>query len=320
MIVKRATRPAAIGIATLVVCGVVSGSGSGQSANPSARYLGQTPPGTTPVRFAPGIVSTPAIEINGAFRPDFKEFFFARQVDGVFTLFRSTLSGSAWSKPEPLQIYPPGGQGMAVDMAYSPDGRELYFLGRFKPGVPQADAPLDIWVIRQRDGRWSSAELVGPPVSTDASESYPSVASDGSLYFTSNRPGGLGGSDIYRAQRLPDGRFDAPVNIGSPPNSDRGEGDTFVSPDERYLIFTANRPGSFGKADLYVSFRSGSAWGPAINLGPSINTADVDFCPMVTPDGKYLFFSRRYGDGGWETTKDADVFWVDIAVVERLRK
>jgi Tol biopolymer transport system component len=320
MMVKRAMNEMWIAVATLAMSAVVVGYGSSQVVDPSVRYLGQTPPGTTPARFAPGIVSTPAIEINAVFRPDFQEFFFARQVDGVFTLFNSRLSGSQWSKPEALQIYPPNGQGMAVDMAYSPDGRELYFLGRFKPGVPQAEAPQDIWVIRQRDGRWSNAELVGPPVSTDSNESYPSVVADGSLYFTSNRPGGLGGADIYRAQRLTDGRFGAPVNIGSPPNSDLGEGDTFVSPDEQYLIFSSNRSGGFGRSDLYVSFRSGSTWGPPINLGPSINTADVDFCPMVTPDGKYLFFSRRYGEGGWDTAKDADVFWVDVAVVERLRK
>lgn len=211
-----------VAVAALAMSAAVASHSSGQGVDQSLRYLGQTPPGTTPARFAPGIVSTPAIEINAVFRPDFQEFFFARQVDGVFTLFRSTLNGKQWSTPEALQVYPTGEQGMAVDMAYSPDGRELYFLGRFKPGVPEAKAPQDIWVIRQREGRWSNAELVGPPVSTDANESYPSVVADGSLYFTSNRPGGLGGSDIYRAQRLPDGRFDTPVNIGSPPNSDRG--------------------------------------------------------------------------------------------------
>ena len=140
------------------------------------------------------------------------------------------------------------------------------------------------------------------------------------IHFTSDRAGGLGRSDIYRAQRLPDGRFGAAVNIGNPPNSDLGEGDTFVSTDEQYLIFSANRPGGFGRSDLYVAFRSGSTWGPAINLGPSVNTADVDFCPMVTPDGKYLFFSRRYGGASWEDAKDADVFWVDMSAAGRLRR
>jgi hypothetical protein len=70
-----------------------------------------------------------------------------------------------------------------------------------------------------------------------------------------------------------------------------------------------------------VSFRTtDSGWGPAINLGSAINTADTEFCPMVTPDGRYLLFSRSYGGGTWPTTTDADVFWVDMAVVERLKR
>jgi hypothetical protein len=63
--------------ATFFLLGFAALAG-GQSIDASLRYLGQTPPGLTPVRFAPGIVSTSAIEINAAFRPDFREFFFAR--------------------------------------------------------------------------------------------------------------------------------------------------------------------------------------------------------------------------------------------------
>ena len=292
----------------------------GQTVPPTVRYLGQPPPGLTPARFAPGIVSTEAIEINAAFRPDFREFFFARQVDGVFTLFRSTLAGTRWSEPAALPIFPGGAPGVAVDMAFAPDGRELFFMGRFKPGVPPMEAPIDIWVTRRQEERWATAELL-TDVSSDVSDVYPVVVADGSLYFTSNRPGGHGQSDIYRAQRRPNGRFDAPVNIGSPPNSSEGEGDTFVSPDERYLIFTSRRAGGAGFGDLYVSFRtSDRSWGPGVSLGAAINTPDHEFCPMVTPDGRYLFFSRTYGGGTWATTKDADVFWVDIAVIERLRR
>ncbi len=126
---------------------------------------------------------------------------------------------------------------------------------------------------------------------------------------------------IYRAQRRADGRFDAPVNIGTPPNSSDSEGDTFVSPDERYLILTSNRPGGAGNGDLYASFRTADGrWGSPVSLGPAINTADQEFCPMVTPDGRYLFFSRTYGGTSWATTTDADVFWVDMEVVERLRR
>jgi hypothetical protein len=308
--------------AAVLLCAAEAPRGeSRQTPGPEVRYFGQLAPGTTPVRFAPGVVSTQAIEINGVFRPDFREFFFARQIDGVFTLFRSTLAGDRWSDPQMLRIFPGGAAGVAVDMAYSPSGRELYFLGRFKPGVPPMQAPLDIWVTRQRDGQWATAQIVPAPVSTDAAEAYPTVVADGSLYFSSDRPGGLGRSDIYRAPRRSADTFGIPVNIGSPANSTDTDGDTFASPDERYLIITSSRPGGFGRADLYVSFRAaGGGWRQPINLGDAINTSDTEFCPMVTPDGRYLFFSRTYGGGSWETTTDADVFWVDMTVVERLKR
>ena len=69
--------------AALAVCPGTTGHGLEQTAAPAVRYLGQAPPGTTPARFAPGIVSTSAIEINAAFRPDFREFFFARDRKSV---------------------------------------------------------------------------------------------------------------------------------------------------------------------------------------------------------------------------------------------
>ena len=313
-------RFAVLTIAVIAGAGAACYRASAQSADSQSRYLGQKPPGLTPERFAPGVVSTAAIEINGVFAPDFREFVFARQLDGVFTLFRSTLEGSQWSAPQPLRLFPGAAAGVAVDMSISPDGQEMFFLGRFKAGVAPDERPFDIWVSRKKNGAWTAAETVPAPVSTAAWESYPTVVADGSLYFVSDRPGGVGRSDIYRAPRLPNGRFGEPVNIGRPANSEQGDGDPFASPDERYLIITAARAGGFGEADLYVSFRAGDGgWGQPINLGETINTTATEFCPMVTPDGRYLFFSRRFGGSSWQTTTDADVFWVDIAVVERLR-
>jgi hypothetical protein len=158
-----------------------------------------------------------------------------------------------------------------------------------------------------------------PPVSTKHSESYTCVVADGSLYFSSRRPGGHGASDIYRAQRLGDGAFAEPVNVGPPINTDSSEGDTYVAPDESYLIVTSRRPGGSGSADLYISFREdGGGWSEPVNLGESINSPNVDFCPMVAPDGKYLFFSRRWG-ASWDETTRCEIYWVDARVLERFR-
>jgi hypothetical protein len=119
---------------------------------------------------------------------------------------------------------------------------------------------------------------------------------------------------------LPDGSFAEPVNVGLHINSEFGTGDTFVAPDESYLILSSRRPGGSGNGDLFVSFREEDGrWGEPINLGKSINTDQHEFCPMVTPDGKYLFFSRRWG-ATWEETTAGDVYWVDARILDRFRK
>lgn len=291
-----------------------------EMAPPQPPYFGQPTPGTTPARFAPGIVSTDAIELNGVFTPDGREFFFTRLIDGVDIMHHSVFEDGEWSTPRPLLVYPGGARAVAVDMSVSPDGQELYFLGQHPHAYAPEDPGYDLWVSRRVDGAWSTAQVVPPPVSTSAAEFYPVVVADGSLYFSSDRAGGLGGSDIYRAQRLPDGSFAEPVNLGPPVNTEFGEGDTFVAPDESYLIVASRRPGGFGQGDLYVSFRQeDGGWGEPINLGASINTDQTEFCPMVTPDGKYLFFSRRWG-ATWEETTAGDVYWVDARVLDQFRR
>ena len=291
-----------------------------KAASPQPPYFGQPTPGTSPERFAPGVVSTDAIELNGVFTPDGREFFFTRLIDGVDTMHRSVFEDGRWSDPQPLLVFPGSAQAVAVDMSVSPDGQELYFLGQHPHEYARENPGYDLWVSRRVNDMWSTAQVVPPPVSTPAEELYPVVVADGSLYFSSNRAGGLGRSDVYRAQRLADGTFGEPVNVGPPINSEFGTGDTFVSPDESYLIVSSRRPGGFGNGDLYVSFRQkDGSWEKPVNLGETINTDQHEFCPMMTPDGKYLFFSRRWG-ATWKETTAGDVFWVDARLLDRFRR
>ena len=306
---------------TLVGVSLVSQNGplvpASQGVMPSP-YFGQPLPTVVPERFAPGVVSTDdAIELNGVFAPDLKEFFFARLIDGVQTMFHSELVEGVWTVPRELLLFPRQSRAVADDMALSPDGRELYFLGSHPGGV----GATDIWRSRRVDGKWSTAEVLPPPINTNAGEVYPVVVGDGSLYFTSSRSGGVGPrSSLYRAQRLKDGSFATPVLVPAPINSEFGIGDTYVSPDESYMVFGSPRPPSLGSGDLFVSFRrNGGGWSEPAHLGETINTEDTDFCPMVTPDGKYLFFSRRRG-ASWKEATAGDVYWVDAKVLEKVRR
>ena len=104
--------------------------------------------------------------------------------------------------------------------------------------------------------------------------------------------------------------------VPPPINSESGVGDVFVSPDERYIVLSLGRPPSIGRSDLFVSFRSKDGnWGEPIHLGAAINSTETDYCPMVTPDGRYLFFSRR--PAGIPATA-GDVFWVDAKILEQV--
>ena len=152
----------------------------------------------------------------------------------------------------------------------------------------------------------------------------------------SGRDGGFGKNDIYWT-KLVDGVYTEPVNVGEAINSQASEGDLFVAPDESYIIFvSSDRPFAFGRGDLYVSFRKeDGTWTSAKNMGEGINTEYTEYCPVVSPDGRYLFFTsyrtvdddptagRTYDDIREAYRKPGtglgDIYWVDAGVIDKLR-
>jgi len=291
------------------------------SCQPKASYINQKPPGITPQLFMPSIVNTDHIELNGVFNQTLTEFFFTRIIDESYVIYHSKLLDGKWTSPEPIQMFP--NQiiiSVAVDMSVTQDGNTMYFLGQY-PGEGTDMSSEDIYQSQKVDGKWQLATKVPYPISTDDyTESYPVVVADGSLYFESDRPGGLGKQDVYRAQYLGNGKFDTPKSIGSVVNTAMGSGDTFVSPDESYLIVNSRRTDAPG---LYVSFKKNGDWQKPIFLKEPINSEWTDFCPYMTPDSKYFFFSRRYSDppgSGWAGVIKGEVYWVDANVIFSLNE
>ena len=185
-------------------------------------YLGQKLPGITPELFAPSIVNTDDIEINTVFISSFTELFFTRIIDGSFIIHHSELIDGNWTAPQPIQMYSDqDANSVAIDPSITQDGNTMYFLG-INPEDRSNNSYPDIYRSQKIDGQWQIASKVEYPISTEKyAESYPVVVADGSLYFESDRPGGFGKRDIYRAQYLGDGKFDTPVNIGSEVNSEK---------------------------------------------------------------------------------------------------
>lgn len=275
-------------------------------------YLGQKPPGMEPEIFAPGIISRDKYEMCSVFSPQGDEFFYSisdRKAKRYKILF-TRIENGVWTRPK---LAPFSLQYSNVDMAYSPDGRRLYFCSQ-RPApwnTPEIKAPvnMDIWYVERTQSGWSEPINPGLILNSIGGETYPTFTRDGTMYFASNRKGSLGSKDIYYSKYV-SGKFTRPVHLGKAINSKWGEGDTYVAPDESYLIVNSwERPTCLGSGDLFISFRKkDGSWTDLKNMGNVINTEVLEFCPMVSPDGKYLFFTRN-----------GDIYWVDIKIIEQFR-
>jgi hypothetical protein len=161
---------------------------------------------------------------------------------------------------------------------------------------------------------------LGPIVNSLVGEWDPYVTGDGrSLYFLSNRPGGLGGQDIWLTTRqTKDDPWGIPVNLGAPINSPAFEGAPCVSTDGLELYFMSNRAGGCGKHDLWVSKRAtnSSSWGMPVNLGPKVNSAGSENNPSISTDGLSLYFCSPI----WGTDRHGSLGGTDIWVTTRKTK
>jgi Tol biopolymer transport system component len=306
----------------------------GDSPKLSGPYLGQKPPGVTPEVFAPGLVSTGLDELNAAFSPDGSEFYFCvRSITGPVSIFRMKREKGKWSRPRLLPFASRFGD---IDVSVSPAGDALLFCSlRPRPGEEGPRQDNDFWLAPREGDRWGEPVHLGPAINSASHDYYPQTTRSGAVYFSSQREG-PGSNDIYRSERA-DGAYAAAVKLGEAVNTQHREFDPFVSPGEDLLIFASSRPGGLGGSDLYVCFRdAGGAWTQAVSLGAPVNSPGPEFCPLLSPDGKYLFFTSYrvepgvvpqapYGMADFVRAHNlpgnglGDIYWVDARFIESLR-
>ena len=211
-------------------------TGKNQSTTRSGPYLGETPPTDRPVLFAPGVVSTSMAERDVAMTPDGNELYFCVAV-GQFqhtAIMQTKLVDGQWTTPEvaPFSSNP---DFMCLEPFISPDGQKFYFMSNM-PDNPMGPVrnETDIWVMdRQGDG-WGEPRRVGPPINTEASEYFPSVTNDGTMYFTRDNPE-TRANRIYRA-RFVDGEYQEVEELPEIVNCTPALFNAFIAPDESYLI------------------------------------------------------------------------------------
>ncbi len=285
----------------------------GFAQNPSGPYFGQTPPGNEPEVFAPEFISINGrFEQNAAFTPDGKEFYFCTTNSSWsdFDTYYTMEIEDEWTDPKLADSIL--GSFMNVEPFITSDGQKLFFVSP-RPSAPPYNT--DIWMCERDDSSWTTPVKIPNPVSSSNREWHPSVSLDGTMYFQSlDRSGGYGHADIYKAEPDTNGQYTTVENLGEVINSSDGDGEATIAPDESFLLFSSS--GSYGKSDIYISFNDNGSWGEPILLGPSINTSEEEFGMALSPDGEYMFFSRRED---YTTSEDSDIWWVSTSFIDSLK-
>jgi len=227
---------------------------------------------------------------------------------------------SGWSQPEPME-FPINTAGGEDSPFFIPDGQTLYFFFTPDVNIPAELQVLDgltgIWVTHMADGEWTLPERVW--LADDPSEYHmdgcPAIH-EGFMFFCSIRAENVQEIEWYNASQSGSGQdvqWGNVENSGELLNNDYGFGELHISMDGD-LYFGADKPGGYGRQDLWVSRWTGENWGEPVNLGPSVNSSGDEGRPYVSPDGLELWFdvfgrSEHPGPAVFRSLRQTDGSW-----------
>lgn len=267
-----------------------------ENTTPKGAYFSEVADITAQI-FAEGIVSTKRQELNAVFSPDGKEFYYtlAKPNRSFYTILMFSLDENEnWIGPK---VAPFSGKYSDADPYITSDNKSLYFISKRPTNEKDKEEPkdFDIWVTNRTENGWSNAIRLDTTINTNKDEYYVSATDDGSIFYSAQYEGSLGSSDIYEAKPK-NGGFEI-LNLGDAINSPSMDGDPYVSPNGNMMIFMSRgRQDGLGSGDLYISYKKEGVWQKAQNLGAPINSQYFEYCPMMSPDGKYFFWTSYRSD------------------------
>ncbi len=206
------------------------------------------------------------------------------------------MESGVWMPPQPISplINTPNHESA---LALSPDGQTLYIY-RYTE-----EDNGDIYVSHLTGNNWTAPEKLKGDVNTPTWEGSLTVSSDGKMIvFSSRRPGGFGGKDLYSAVLMPDSSWSMVTNLGAEINTEWDEDGPFLLPNGKVLIFSSNCEKSMGEMDIFQSEKDSSGnWSVPVNLGYPINTVAEDVFYFVSLRGKgYYSSALKEGYGNYD--------------------
>ena len=270
-------------------------------------YMGMTKPGDKPEPFAEGIIINhfkPHSTI--VFSPDGSEAFWSIMIPsrgsgyGSGALMHSKMVDGAWTYPIPMKFQR---TGIDNDVPFfSFDGKKLYFISNAATDAGNDAGKERIWVSERHGDSWGEPKPLNYKVNSFPVHWQFSFDKQGNLYFAQWRR-------MYFAE-FSSGDFKDPVNLPERLGKETLNGDSpLIAPDGSYLIYAESEPGK-PALDLVIMFKKkDSSWTNPADIGSGINTPGNELCPILSFDGKYLFYTSNF-----------QYYWVKADFIDKLRK
>ncbi len=205
----------------------------------------------------------------------------------------------------------------------SADGRVLIFTAcdhinnprQRMPGAWPVLGSCDLFMTKKVGDEWEKPQNLGDVVNSRYWESQPSLSADGrTLYFVSDRPGGVGGKDIWMSKVNADNRWSAPVNLGAPVNSAGDDISPFLHVNGTELFFASEGHIGYGGLDLFRTELKGQAFTKPENLGYPINTHADQVSLFITADGEKGYYSNEFRKDDQTMSSKINVFDIPEAL------
>ena len=236
-----------------------------------------------------GIINTRFSETNPVVIPDETMIVYAAKLPFYQAMYYAKKENGKWS--EPVNMIPNLGiDGDCLPTSISPDGSELYlyrsnqFLG-------------DLYVTNFKNGKWTKIRKLNGNINTKYWESHACISSDGkTLYFTSNKPDGYGGLDIYKTTRMSTLTDDwgPAINLGPVINSNYNDDTPFITVDGKRLYFSSFGHETIGGYDIFYSdLKDDGTWGNPVNIGYPVNTTGDELFFNPVKDGSVAYMAKH---------------------------
>ena len=263
-------------------------------------YFGLQTPGESSEIFAPGIVSMKdRYEFGISFSPELDEVFYSVAVlDKWAHIYGSRFEKGEWIRPD-LINFTRNGRREEMEAFVSADGKKIFF-------TAYDSTDFRIWFVERSKKGHGKAQILDSPINSGDAVFYSNSAANGDLYYTNGTK-----NRIYYSPLI-DGKYSDTIDTGI-----EYGGQAFISPDKEFILFDAFRGNEreLGR-DIHVCFRNqDGAWGTPVLLDSTVNTHYDETCPSLSPDGKYLFFSRYNDTGG-----KSDIYWISAKLIQNLRE